>query len=347
MKAAQVFDYRKPLRVVDVAEPTISGPFDIIVRIAGAGVCRTDLHIVDGILQEAMHHPPLPYTIGHENAGWVEQVGPAVDTLAPGDPVVLHPIISCGFCRACRMGNESHCARTTFPGVDGSPGGYAELFRTTARAAVKLAPGTDPASLAPYADAGLTAYHAIKKIVGLTYPGSTLVVIGIGGLGHFGVQLARLMTTARIVGIDTQAERLDFARSMGADLAIAGADGGVREVLDYTDGAGADVIVDFVAEGGTPAAAIPMLRNGGTYSVVGYGGVATATTLEIINREINIVGNKIGTHSELTELMELAHQDRIRITAHRYPLEDVADVLAEFEAGHIMGRAVLVPANAA
>jgi NAD+-dependent secondary alcohol dehydrogenase Adh1 len=344
MKAARLHAYKQAPAIAEVPEPELSGPFDIIVRIAGAGVCRTDLHIIDGMMDQALGHPRLPYTIGHENAGWVERIGSAVTTLKPGDPVVLHPLVTCGLCAECRAGNDSHCTNRMFPGLDGADGGYAELLKTSERAAVKLAPGTDPASLAPFSDAGLTAYHATKKVAGLAHAGTTVVVIGVGGLGHFGVQLLRAMTPARVVAIDNQTDRLDFARSLGADEAVAaGADGGLEAVLDLTGGRGAELVIDYVGEHGTPDSAVRMLRDGGTYSVVGYGGALLTTTLEMINREIHILGNKVGTHNELVELMALAHQGRVKIEAHRYPLVEVADVLRELETGRIMGRAVLVP----
>jgi D-arabinose 1-dehydrogenase-like Zn-dependent alcohol dehydrogenase len=344
MKAARIFGYRQPPRVVEVPEPAVTGPLDVVVRVAGAGVCRTDLHIVEGMMREALGDPPLPYTIGHENAGWVEAVGPAVAHLAPGDPVILHPLATCGACAACRAGDDSHCANRTFPGLDGTDGGYAQLLKTNARALVGLAPGTDPAPLAPYADAGLTAYHAVRKVVPLAPPGSTAVVIGVGGLGHFGVQLLRTLTAARVIAVDSQPERLGFARSLGAHEALpSGADGAVAAVLDLTGGAGADVVIDFVGEHGTPDQAIRMLRDGGTLSVVGYGGTLTLSTLEVINREISVVGNKVGTHADLAELMALAHEGRVRIEATTFPLDAVADVLHDLEEGRILGRAVLLP----
>ena len=143
MRAARLFEYNQPPRVVDVPEPVIDGPFDVIVRIAGAGVCRTDLHIMEAVWREALGDPKLPYTIGHENAGWIEAVGPAASHLEKGDPVILHPLRSCGFCRACRAGNDMHCVSASFPGLDGTDGGYAEYLKTSARAVVKLAPGTE------------------------------------------------------------------------------------------------------------------------------------------------------------------------------------------------------------
>jgi D-arabinose 1-dehydrogenase-like Zn-dependent alcohol dehydrogenase len=344
VKAVRIFGYNEPVRLVDVPEPKIEGPFDVIVKIAGAGVCRTDLHILEGIWREALGDPKLPYTIGHENAGWIEEVGPAVTGLRRGDPVILHPLNSCGFCLACRAGNDMHCLDARFPGLDGTDGGYAEYLKTSARSVVKLAPGTDPAPLAPFADAGITAYHAVKKIAPLAYPGSVVVVIGVGGLGHFAVQLVRAMTTARVVAVDTRPERLELARQLGADHGVpAGEDGGVAAVLEYTGGTGADVVLDFVGEHGTPEKALRMLRKGGTYSIVGYGGVVAPTTLEMINRELNIVGNLVGTYKDLVELMELHRQGKVTIRSQTFPLAEAQAVLEELDAGKIVGRAVLVP----
>ncbi|MDI3316552.1 MAG: NAD(P)-dependent alcohol dehydrogenase [Bacillota bacterium] len=344
MRAVRIFGYHEPVRLVDVPEPKIEGPFDVIVKIAGAGVCRTDLHIIEGIWREALGDPELPYTIGHENAGYVEEVGSAVVGLQRGDPVILHPLMSCGFCLACRSGNDMHCVNSKFPGLDGTDGGYAEYLKTSARSVVKLAPGTDPAPLAPFADAGITAYHAVKKIAPRSFPGSVAVVIGVGGLGHFAVQLLKAMTTARVVAVDAREERLAFARELGADhWVLAGEDGGVKEVLAYTDGVGADVVLDFVGEHGTPEKALKMLRKGGTYSIVGYGGVVAPTTLDMINRELSIVGNLVGTYNDLVELMELNRQGKVTIRSQMFPLGEAQAVLDDLNAGRVVGRAVLVP----
>ena len=165
-----------------------------------------------------MGDPKLPYTIGHENAGWVEEVGSDVTTVKRGDPVILHPQPSCGLCRACRAGNDMHCVNAYFPGLDGHPGGYAQYMKTSIRAVVPLAPGTDPVPLAPYADAGITAYHAVKKIAPETYPGAPSRSSGSAGWGHFAVQLLKVMTTAKVVAVDTTPERLDFARTASARI---------------------------------------------------------------------------------------------------------------------------------
>lgn len=343
MKAGRIHAYHEPITIDDIEEPKIDSETDVIVKIGGAGVCRTDLHIVDGIWKDALGNPSLPYTIGHENAGWIEAVGSGVKHLHKGDPVILHPLMSCGICPACRAGQDMHCTHSHFPGLDGTDGGYAEYLKTSVRAVIPLAPGTDPVPLAPFADAGITAYHAVKKLVPLTVPGTRVVVIGIGGLGHFAVQILRALTPATIIAVDTQKERLQFAEEIGAHYTVlAGADGGVSGVRSVAKD-GVNIVLDFVGEYQTPQAAIAMLAKGGTYSVVGYGGSVNVPTLEFVNREINIVGNLVGTYNELAELMELNRQGKVKITATQFPLQDAPRVMQMLDRGEIMGRAVLVP----
>lgn len=352
MKAVRLHEYRVPfdrsgVALEEVPDPKITDPFDVIVKIAGAGVCRTDLHLIEAVWRDSLGNPALPYTLGHENAGWIEEMGSAVQGFSKGDPVILHPLITCGLCRACRTGYDMACEKGVFPGLDGTDGGYAEYVKTSVRAVIKLAPGTDPAPLAPYADAGITAYHAVKvKAAPYIYPGTTAVVLGIGGLGHFGVQLLKATTTARVIAMDKAPERLEFARRLGADeTVLVGEDGGVAGVLDATDGRGADVILDFVAEHGTPEKALQFLRpaRGGTYIVIGYGGVVAPTTLDMINKEINILGSIVGSYAELAELMELNHQGKVRIEAQTFPLSEAQHALEQLDAGRVIGRGVLIP----
>ncbi len=343
MRAGRVHAYHEPITVDEVSIPEITGPNDVIIKIGGAGVCRTDLHIVESIWKDAVNNPTLPYTIGHENAGWVESVGSAVSHLKKGDPVILHPLMTCGLCPACRAGRDMYCTDSHFPGLDGTDGGYAEFLKTSVRSVIPLAPGTDPISLAPYADAGITAYHAVKKLASLTYPGSMVVVLGIGGLGHFAVQILRALTPATVIAVDAQKQRLAFAESIGSHHVVwAGDDGGIAGVRAIAPD-GVNIVFDFVGEHGTPAAALSMLAKGGTYSVIGYGGYVKVPTLDFVNQEINIVGNLVGTYNELAELMELNRQGRVKITAQQYPLNDAPKVLAMLDGGQIMGRAVLVP----
>lgn len=350
MKAARIIEYNKPfneaVKLVDVPDPKITGPLDVIVKIAGAGVCRTDIHIIQAVWQQAVGDPKLPYTIGHENAGFVEEVGSAVTGLAKGDPVILHPLITCGLCYPCRTAYDMACENGVFPGLDGTDGGWAEYLKSSVRNVIKLAPGTDPVPLAPFADAGITAYHAVKKAIPYIHPGTNVVVVGVGGLGHFGVQLLKVMSTGTVIALDSNPDRLTFAEEIGADhVALAGDDGGVKEIMKLTDGRGADVILDFVAENDTPQFAAQYLRpaRGGTYIVIGYGGLVSRPTLDMIANEINLIGSIVGTWAELTELMELNRQGRVHITSTTFPLSEYAHALDELDAGHIRGRGVLVP----
>lgn len=341
MKAVRLHAYNQSPVVEEVPEPTISGPFDVIVRIGGAGLCRTDLHIIEGQWVEKSG-VTLPYTLGHENAGWVHAVGSAVSTVAVGDTVIVHPLITCGFCRACRAGNDMHCANSAFPGIS-TDGGMATFLKTTARAVVKLDPSLAPKDIAALADAGLTAYHAVKKAVPILYPGTKAVVIGAGGLGHIGVQCLRALTPAEVIVVDKSAEALELARGWGADHTVLADGGEVTRVREITEGQGAEVILDFVGEGGALESGIAMLRRAGYYYVIGYGGRLVVPTIDIISTEINFIGNLVGTYNDLVELMALTAQGKVRLHTAVYPLEAALDAIHDLESGRLHGRGILVP----
>ena len=341
MRAVRVHAYHQEVVVEEVPEPTISGPLDVIVKIGGAGVCRTDLHILEGQWAEAMA-PDLPYVLGHENAGWVYEIGAGVTNVAVGDTVILHPTPTCGLCRACRAGQDMHCATSTFPGL-GSDGGMAELLLTSARACVKLDPATRPQDVAALADAGITAYHAVRKALPLLYPGTTCVLIGAGGLGHIGIQCLAALTATRIIVVDRNPDALKLAEQLGAQHLVVADGKQVAAVQELTDGFGADVVLDFVAEQGAEADGFAMTRAGGSYYVIGYGGQLTIPTLDIISTERNIVGNIVGTYNELAELMVLAQAGKVTLHTSTYPLDAAVEALADLDAGKVRGRAILVP----
>ena len=313
----------------------------MVVKIGGAGVCRTDLHIIEGQWDAAMH-PALPYTIGHENAGWVHEIGSAVTNVQVGDTVILHPTPTCGLCRACRAGDDMHCENSTFPGLD-SDGGMAEYLLTSARACVKLDPSTRPQDVAALADAGITAYHAVRKAIPLLPPGTTCVVIGAGGLGHIGVQCLAALTAARIIVVDRNPDALKLAEQLGADQTVVADGKQVDTVLQLTDGAGAHVVLDFVAEQGAEQDGFAMTGRAGSYFVIGYGGQVQIPTLDIISTERNIVGNIVGTFNELAELMALAEGGKVTLHTRTYPLDAAVEAIADLDAGRVRGRAILVP----
>ena len=341
MRAVRLHEYHQQPAVEQAPEPTISGPFDVIVKIGGAGVCRTDLHIIEGQWAQAMA-PGLPYTIGHENAGWVHEIGAAVTNVAVGDTVILHPKTTCGLCRACRAGDDMHCSQSGFPGLS-HDGGMAEYLLTSARACVKLDPQTRPEDVAALADAGITAYHAVRKAIPLLYPGTTAVLIGAGGLGHIGIQCLAALTAATIIVVDRNPDALKLAEQLGAHHTVVADGGQIAAVQDLTGGRGAEVVLDFVAEQGAEHDGFQMTGEAGSYFVIGYGGTVTIPTLDIISTERNIIGNIVGTYNDLAELMVLAQAGKVTLHTRTYPLDDALEAIADLDAGRVRGRAILVP----
>ncbi|MFC7533380.1 NAD(P)-dependent alcohol dehydrogenase [Actinoplanes sp. GCM10030250] len=332
MKAVRAHSYGKRPTVDEVPEPALSGPLDVLVEVGAAGLCRTDLHIVEGQWADKSG-VRLPYVIGHENAGWVREVGSAVTNVAAGDAVILHPLVTCGLCRPCRRGDDVHCENSRFPGID-CDGGMADLLLTNARAVVKLAPGLEPAAVAALADAGLTAYHAVRKAVPLLYPGTTCVVVGAGGLGHIGIQCLLAMTATRVIVVDPSERARSLATGLGAHEVTDGTD----ELIDS-----AHVVLDFVGEQGAEAAGLAMTRRAGSYFVIGYGGSVNIPTIDLISTERNIVGNLVGSYTDLDELMTLAAQGKVTLHTKSYPLTAVNEAMDDLETGRLAGRGILVP----
>jgi NAD+-dependent secondary alcohol dehydrogenase Adh1 len=344
MKAARLHEYDAKLVIEDVPDPEIAGPHDVIVKVGAAGVCRTDLHVIEQVWRETLDADGglLPYTIGHENAGWVEAVGDAVTTVKAGDKVICHPLATCGVCAGCRRGEDMYCEASTFPGLN-VDGGYAEFLHTNERALIKLADSLAPTDVAPLADAGITAYRVVKKAVPGLQAGSSCVIIGAGGLGHIAVQSLKALCPTEVIVVDTNPEALSLAKEIGADHVIDGKQDPVSAVKDITDGLGSHAVIDFVAEHGTTETGPNMIRNGGTYYVVGYGGMVNVPALQIIFSEIAIVGSLVGNYTELTELMDLAAAGKVTLHSQQYSLDDANQALDDLHHGKVRGRAVLVP----
>ena len=344
MKAVRLHRYHEQPVIEDVPEPHITGPWDVIVDIGAAGLCRTDLHVIEG-QWEPLQQPELPYILGHENAGWVREVGSAVTNVAPGDTVIMHPLTSCGLCSACRVGEDSHCENATFPGLN-TDGGMAEQLLTNARAVVKLDQGTDPKAVAALADAGLTAYHAVRRATDALFPGTHAVVIGAGGLGHIGIQTLAALTAAEVTVIDQSEQALELAQGIGADHTVLATDDTqavTKRVLDITEG-GAHIVFDFVGEQGMEKLSPQLLRPRGSHYVIGYGGAVQLDTIDIISREINVIGNLVGTYNDLVELMALNAAGKVQLRTQEYPLDATLDAMADLDSGKLAGtRGILVP----
>jgi len=347
MKAAVLHAFDEKLtakefvKFEDVPDPKIARPTDVIVRIGGAGVCRTDLHIVEGIWRSKVD-VKLPYIMGHENAGWVEAIGPGVEGVKIGDSVICHPLVTSGHCLACRRGDDMHAEDSSFPGIN-TNGGYAQLLLTGLRSLIKLPKTLAPKDVAPFTDAGLTAYRAAKKASRHLLPGEYAVIIGVGGLGHIGIQVLKALCAAEIIALDRSEKALELARSCGADHAVKADGGEIEAILSLTRGRGAEAVIDFVGEGDAIEKGLAMTRNAGFYYIVGYGGRINIPTIDMITSEKTIVGNLVGTYSELVELMALADRGLVDLRTREYPLSAANDALHDLHHGKIHGRAVLIP----
>jgi NAD+-dependent secondary alcohol dehydrogenase Adh1 len=340
MRAALLSQYHRALELVERPEPEPIGSRDVVVRVGGAGVCATDLHAIDGMMEPAGLRPPV--VLGHENAGWVHAAGDDVTAAEVGDAVLVYPPFTCGLCVACRRGDDVHCARHGFTGLT-RDGGFADFVLVDERSLLPLPAGIEPAEVAPHADAGLTAYHAVKKLLARLEPGSTTALIGVGGVGHIALQLLRSLGGSTVVAIDTDERRRRLARELGAHEVLgeqADVAGAVREL---TGGVGADVVLDVVGTQATHDLGLSLLAPQGLLSLVGYGGTIHTPSVGLIAAEQTIAGNLVGTWIDLWELLQLHVRGDVVLKTETHPLEAVNDVLDKLREGEVTGRAVLIP----
>ena len=347
MKAAMLYEYDKAmnveLKLETVPEPTINAANEVIVRVGAAGLCRTDLHIIEGVWRDVMdpNGSLLPYIMGHENAGWVEEVGSGVTSVKPGDAVICHPLRTCGVCYGCRKGEDMYCANGVFPGLS-TNGGFADYLLTNERALIKLNPNVVPVEVAPLADAGITAYRVAKRAAKQLTPGQYCVVLGVGGLGHIALQSLHELCGARTIAIDMGEKARQLAAELGATHVLSGGSNVVEEVREITKG-GAHAVIDFVGELGAEQLCWQMLRQGGTHFIVGYGGEIRVPTVHMIINEITVAGSLVGNYLELVELMELNAEGKVKLHAQEYSLDNINVAITDFKNRQIIGRGVIVP----
>ena len=339
MRAAVLRNFDTYLEVEDIAEPD-TGPDGIIVRVASCGVCHSDLHMMKG---RRAGFPVLPWVPGHEVAGVVEAVGPEVRGVDVGRQVLVYAPWGCGTCRQCRSGDEQRCDVTRWLGF-GAQGGFAERVRVGAARHLIPIDGLDPASAGPLADAGVTPYRAVRRVVPDVRPDGSVLVIGAGGLGQFGVQYLRMMTPARIVVVDVSQQRADVALGLGADVAVvAEGDEAVARVLETVGPAGADAVIDFVGSDATLALASRCVAMGGPLVLVGLAGGSLPFSFFGVSAEARLSTNRWASRQELREVVDLAERGLVRMEVERHPLEDIAQVFAALERGELSGRAVINP----
>ena len=321
----------QPLSPQELPQPEPAGPFDVVVRIAAAGVCRSDLHILMGELPVS-----VPHVLGHENSGWVHAAGPMVSTVEVGQAVLCYPFVSDGLSAPERRGVDSAAPGRRTPGID-CDGGYAEYLLVTERSLIRLPDDADLAAMATLTDAGLAAYRACRKAATALEPGSLAVVLGVGGLGHLAVQILRSISPARVLAVDTRPEARELAVGCGAHAACS------PEELGTATGSQADAILDFVGSDESAAASLTGLGFGGSYFAVGVGGSLSTPILSLVANEIRIEGVYVGTYPELVELTQLALRGDVRPVAVPYALSDANQALRDLAGGAFVGRAVLIP----
>ena len=346
MQAARLHEYTEAmddaLSVDEVDAPEPSQADHVVVDVEGAGWCQTDNHVIEGMWAEYVPQD-LPMTLGHENAGTVAATGDGVSVVEEGDQVICHPVMTCGTCRPCRLGEDMYCENVSFPGLS-TDGGFAESLLTNERAVIPLPDGVDTTDIAPHADAGITAYHAVKKAVRELNPGDHTVVVGIGGLGHIGLQCLDAMSATTITAVDLKEAALDLATDLGAHHTVNPTSADVAsEVEAITDGVGAQQVLDFVGGDETTALAPDVIAAGGDHHVVGYGGHVHEPAQALVDGEFSYRGTLVGQYTELQELIALVERGDVDLRTSRYGLDEINDVAAKLEHGEIEGRAVLTP----
>ena len=344
MKAFRFVEWQQPgqLRDVPVPEP---GPGEVLIRVGGAGACHSDLHLLE--LPAGARSFTLPFTLGHENAGWVETMGAGATGFAPGDPVIVYGPWGCGLCMNCRQGMENYCETPGKPspgGLGGTDGGMAEyLLVPSTRYLIPLG-DLDPREAAPLSDAGLTSYHAVKRSLHLLGPGSTAVVIGAGGLGQMAIQVLNALASATtVVAVDTSEGKLKIAKSMGADEALISGDDAVKRIKDITRGQGAELVLDLVGVNPTLTMAAQVARVLGHLTIVGVGNASLPVNFASPPHECSVASPFWGTIPELIDVISLAQTGKITMLVEHFPLDRAADAYDLLHHGKIQGRAVITP----
>jgi alcohol dehydrogenase, propanol-preferring len=345
MQALQLTAWKSLPEMREVADPD-PGPGQVVVQVAGAGACHSDLHLIHDF-EPGMLPYQLPFTLGHENTGTVAALGAGVEHLEVGEPVAVYGPWGCGRCRRCHEGFENYCERAAELGGAGGGLGFdggmsPYMLVPQARWLVPLG-DLDPVEAAPLTDAGLTPYHAIKRSLHLLTAGSTAVVIGVGGLGHLAVEILKVSCAAQVIAVDLRPEALELAKTVGADHAVPSDESAAETIRDLTGGKGADLALDCVGADATIALAAQVTRSLGHATVVGIGGGTFSFGFFSVPYEVSLATTYWGSLPELDEVLDLARRGQVRAQIERFPLDQAPTVYERLAAGEIDGRAVITP----
>ncbi|OZC57651.1 alcohol dehydrogenase [Rhodococcus sp. RS1C4] len=346
MRALQYRRVGQAPELVDIPDP-VPGPGQVLLDITAAGACHSDAFIMG--LGEDQYTFGLPLTLGHEGAGRVAAVGDGVADFPVGMDVIVYGPWGCGRCRQCARGMENYCGRAgelgIFPPGLGSPGAMADKMLVDSPRHLIPIGDLDPVATVPLTDAGLTPYHAIKRSLPKVRIGSTVVVIGVGGLGHTAIQLLRHMTPARIVAVDVSLDKLRLAEKVGAHETILSDADSAQKIRKITGSGGAAAVFDFVGYQNTLDLSMAVAGTESDVSIVGLGDGHAAAEVGFFRGayETNVSVPYWGGRDELFELVDLAKEGILRIDIEEFALDDAAQAYRRLAEGTLTGRAVVVP----
>ncbi len=342
MKAVRLYG-KQDVRVVDIAKPQpLAG--QVLIKVAAAGVCHSDLHLIHDGRMDAF----APFTLGHENVGWVEEVGEGVTGFAHGDAVAVYGPWGCGYCHSCQRSAENYCENQAklgkMAGGIGHDGGMAEYMIVPHSRLLIPIGGLDPVQAAPLTDAALTPYHAVKRSLHKLTPDAFVVVIGIGGLGHMAIQILKAMCSSTIIACDVNDARMQLGLKHGADYVVNTASAtAADDIIKITGEKKSAVVFDFVGVDPTMALGRKVSGLDSDWTIVGLGGGSFPFTYGSTPFGCSVCTPYWGSRTELIEVLTLAERGVIGVEVQRFPLEEALEVYALLEAGKINGRAVLIP----
>jgi propanol-preferring alcohol dehydrogenase len=345
MQAIRFNDWKTFPALEDIPRP-IPGPGEVLLKVAGAGACHSDIGIYHDFERGQVANMEPPFTLGHETSGWVEELGPGVSGFAQGDAFLVYGPIGCGRCAACSRGQDTYCENVaTMPylasGI-GRDGGMAEYVAVPARNLVPLG-DSDAIDAAPLSDAGLTPYHAIKlALPKLAGGGRTALVIGLGGLGQTAVQILTALSGAKVIATDMKESAMRRAAADGA-VTVGGGPDQLAQIRDLTDGRGVDAVFDMVGAGPTIALAMGAVARRGRATIVGIAGGSYSWSFFGNPYEAELTNTYWGTIEELHEVAAMYRLGQIRPLVERYTLANGLEAYRRLQAGEIEGRAVVVP----
>ena len=350
MKSARITGPNKPLEISNSETPQPKGP-QVLVKVRSVGVCHSDLHLWEGgydlgdgqFMKVTDRGVKYPVTPGHEIVGTVEDIGDDVAGISVGDLVLVFPWIGCGNCPACKLKDENLCDTPKSMGVF-QDGGYSDYTLIPNFKYLAKLDGVDPDAATSLACSGLTAFTAIKKS-NQNSP-EFIVIVGAGGLGLMGVQIAKAITGAKIICVDLDDQKLETAKEMGADYTVNSKDPQTaQKILSICNDKGADSVVDFVNAPLTVKLDLAILRKRGNLILVGlFGGSIELSLVTIPLKSIIIQGAYTGNYNDMVELLELARRGTINpVISKRYNLDDANAALEDLKARKIIGRAVINP----